>query len=196
MSLKKIYSGYEVLKSTKDNTRCVSNLRSDISKECEKFLGNTNRQIEEVLNVFNELATQIGLTIKNDLPTNETVKNFNNKIKLVVNINYVEPMSLFIKHVYAHDEYRTSIKKGNDDFFLNVKPSEVFKKHSEIIENTENNLKLMFEFKEYWKDLKESTKLKVKQIMMTLIDLAKSYIEIKDDANEVAKILVKINKQK
>jgi hypothetical protein len=96
----------------------------------------------------------------------------------LIEMNFAEPIGLFINKVYIVDEYRKSIKAGNDDFFLENK----------------DKMNNMFRFKAYWKQIHLDTQMELKNMMKVLIDLTEKYIEIKDDGNKVAEVMKKIAK--
>lgn len=164
-----------------------------LEKKCKKHLSESNKTLTQLIETFNNLVIEISKLIITELPLNEDIKTLNKGLKKIIYINHVEPISMFIKNVYADPEYRTSLKKGNDDFFINASPKDVLKKHADVVSTNEENIKKFFEFKIYWSKLSENTKLTIKTIMSTIIDITQKYIEIKDDANDVAKILIKID---
>ncbi len=165
-----------------------------LEKKCRNYLHDSNIKLDKLLGAFNELIKEIGKLLATDLPLNDDVKLLNKGINSVITINYVEPISLFIANVYKYEDYRKSIRKGNDDFFLNVKPKDIAKKHGNIVTQNTDYASKIFQFKMYWNNLSNDTKLTLKTIVVTLLDITEKYIEIKDDSNEIANILVKLNK--
>ena len=180
-----------------NNTNSKNHIKDEISllsKDCKKYISNSNKTLEQLIDTFNNLIIEISRLMMVELPLNDDITNANDKIKKIIFINKVEPISMFIKNVYSDDDYRTSLKEEKDDFFINASPKYIIKKHADKnILSDESSIKKFFEFKNYWKRLKEETKLTIKQIMATLVNITEKYIEIKDDTNDIAKILIKID---
>lgn len=167
---------------------------SDLEKDCKKYINNSNKTLEQLIDTFNNLTVEISKLMMVELPTNEDVISANDKIKKLIFINKVEPISMFIKNVYSDDECRISLKDGKDDFFINASTKDILKKNNEKkLFSNEIIVEKFFEFKNHWKNLNDETKHTIKQIMSTLIDITEKYIEIKDDTNDIAKILIKID---
>lgn len=162
-----------------------------IKKKCKKYISSSNRNLDEIINTFNGLISGIGKLIEKELPCNRDISFANSQFPLIIKINYVEPISMFIKHVYIHKEYRESLKTGDDSYFLGTDTS-ILNKHKDIIPQNEDNVKKFFEFKQYWNKMTDITKEKIKEVMMVIISLVEKYIEIKDDTNDVVFILMNI----
>lgn len=164
---------------------------------CTNYISESNAKLHKLITTFNDLGKEITISLSTDLPDNPDIILLSKGIKTMINMNYVEPISLFIKNVYIHDDYVRSIRKGKDDFFLNASPEDIIKNHDDSLgeDITRSNISdKIFQFKAYWKLLKHDTRDLIKAIMVTLIDITEKYIEIKDDTNEIAKILVKLNR--
>lgn len=166
---------------------------SSLEKKCKKYLNDSNKTLEQLIETFNNLATEVGKLMMEELPINDDIKFLNKGLERIIYINRVEPISIFIKNVYSISDYRISLKKGKDDFFINASPQDVLKNHSDVVESNDDNIKKFFEFKNYWGRLSANTKLTIKAIMSTLIDITQKYIEVKDDTNDIAKILIRLD---
>lgn len=164
-----------------------------LENKCKKYLGESNKTLEKLIEAFNNLIVEVSNLIMAELPHNTDIKFLNNGLKKIISINRVEPISMFIKHVYSNVEYRISLKKCKDDYFMNTNPNDIFKKHNDILSSNEDNIKKFFEFKNYWGIIDDSTKMTIKSIMSTIIDITQKYIEIKDDSNDIAQVLIKID---
>lgn len=206
MIAKKIINKSEKIFNDKHNSlsksskpyQSMSVIKNDIElleKDCKNFLNGSNKTLEQLIDTFNNLIIEVTKIIMSQLPSNDDIKNANDKINKIIFINKVEPISMFIKNIYADNDYRISLKNGEEDFFMNASPKDIIDKHkSNNILSNENSIRKFFEFKNYWKRLDETTQLTIKAIMSTLIDITEKYIEIKDDSNDIAKILLKIDK--
>ncbi len=184
---KQIFGSDNMLKSNVSS----SDIKS-LEKKCRKYLGESNKNLEQIIQIFNGLMVEVGKLIARELPLNEDIKTLNKGLTTIIKINYAEPICMFIKNIYIHPEYVNSLKKGRDDFFIGAS-KDILKKHSNVIGDNEDNIKKFFEFKTYWGRLNDNVKNKIKEIMMTIIDLTEKYIEVKDDSNDVANILFRID---
>ncbi len=86
-----------------------------------------------------------------------------------------EGIALFIQNVYSNDEYRTSIKNGDDTFFLHESFNEA---------KSEGYESKIFEFKDLWKNLDEDSKSLIKESMQMLIEHAETYIGVVAQINK------------
>lgn len=193
MIAQKIINESEVLFSNVKNNNLSKSDISHLEKKCRKYLGESNKNLTQIINMFNDLIIEVIKLIIKELPLNEDIKDLNNKLKMVISINYVEPISRFITNIYIYPEYRISLKKGRDDFFMGITSKDMLDKHNDLIDNAEDATQMFFDFKTYWGRLSDNTKTKIKEIMAIIIELTEKYIEIKDDANDVAKVLIKLD---
>lgn len=185
MSLQKITNIAEELFQKNKNHITKEDITS-LENKCKKYLTETNKKMTLCVKTFNGLAIEIGILLKKEFPKETDIKTYNNIVPELVKINPVEPISLFIDKVYVIDKYRHSIKDGNDDFFIGDD-------HEEITKGDKDNIRRMFQFKSCWKNLKPDTQQTIKDIMAVLVDLTAKYIEEKDNGNQIADIMKKIN---
>jgi hypothetical protein len=99
---------------------------------------------------------------------------YKNSIKIFFEERPAEPITMFIKHVYANDVYRKKIKSGDDSFFMT-------QTYDGVINKTMTTK--IFEFKELWKSFDDNNKQLAKQTMSSLIDRAELYLDILSDIN-------------
>lgn len=176
-------------KNKKDVTQ---NEIENLEKKCRRFLSDSTKNLNQIIETFNSLIKGVGTLLSKEIPDNYDITTFNTGFKLMTSVNYVEPISLFIKNIYINSEYRTSLRDGDDDYFLG-RSSDILKNHVDVIGDDEYNVSKFFEFKNYWVNLSENTKQKIKDVMSTIVGLVDRYIEIKDDSNDIAKILIKLD---
>lgn len=181
MSIKKILSHSEELFS-KDRKNIHKQDISSLEDKCKRCLSEINRKIELCVNAFNNMALEISKIMKTILPKDNEAKLYYNFFKQLVKAKPLEPISLFIDKVYSIDEYRLSIKNGNDEFFLD-------NNHENVIGDDKNKINKMFKFKSCWKELDGEVKHSIKEMMKTLINLTAKYIEELDNGNQIADIM-------
>lgn len=162
-----------------------------LEKNCNKYLEGLNVKFDILIKTFNNLLMEITNLLLSDLPKIKEIQHGRTKLSFLINTNYVEPISLFILHIYKYDDYVLSIKNGNDDFFLQSSSNNVIKRHGD--KNAEK-IKKIFQFRYYWNDIKFETKETIKAIMKVMVDITTKYIEIKDDGNKITEILKNITK--
>jgi hypothetical protein len=150
----------------------------NLEEKCKKYLVETNKKLKLCIDAFNDLTLEISSIMRQQFPKDKDTIMGNEFLTELIEMNFAEPIGLFINKVYIVDEYRKSIKAGNDDFFLENK----------------DKMNNMFRFKAYWKQIHLDTQMELKNMMKVLIDLTEKYIEIKDDGNKVAEVMKKIAK--
>jgi hypothetical protein len=88
-----------------------------------------------------------------------------------------EPIAYFIKYVYSNDEYREKILAQDETYFMNQNYSEV---------PQDSSVKI-FEIKELWTSLDDTTKKLIKLTFKHLADRTKLYVDILSDINKFKK---------
>lgn len=156
-----------------------------LEEKCKKYLVETNKKLKLCIDAFNGLALEISSIMRQEFPKDKDAIMGNEFLTELIEINFAEPIGLFINKVYIVDEYRKSIKAGNDDFFLE-------NNHKNVTGGDKYKMNKMFRFKAYWKQIHQDTQMELKDMMKVLIDLTAKYIEIKDDGNQIAEVMKKI----
>jgi len=87
-----------------------------------------------------------------------------------------EPIAYFIKYVYSNDEYREKILAQDESYFMN---------HG--YEDAQDYSTKIFELKELWTSLDDTTKKLVKITFKALADRSKLYIDVVSDINKLKK---------
>jgi hypothetical protein len=85
-----------------------------------------------------------------------------------------KPIMLFINYVYAVDEYRKNILKGNDEYFMG---------HDEYTDD-ESSIAQIFEFKMIWIKMDDKTRKLIKNYMKLLVEQAEVYLDILSEINK------------
>ena len=88
-----------------------------------------------------------------------------------------EPIAYFVKYVYSNDEYREKIIAQDESYFMGQEYKEVSQDHSVKI----------FEIKELWSTLDDTTKKLIKMTFKHLADRTKLYVDILSDINKFKK---------
>jgi hypothetical protein len=105
---------------------------------------------------------------------------YKTSIKIFFEEHPAEPITMFIKYIYANDVYRKKIKNGDDSFFMT-------QTYDGVIDKTMTTK--IFEFKELWKSFDNNNKLITKQTMLFLTEQAELYLDILSDINFHKKLL-------
>lgn len=148
-------------------------------------LGKINKKLEICINMFNSLGQEISDLLLREFPNDTSLYTYDSVIKEILKKNPAEPISLFILYIYKNDEYRQGFIDGDDTFFLE-------NDHAKVLEGNQKHIKKILKFKSYWGKLDTDSKDFIKDVMKTLIDVCKIYIQNKDDGNKlIAKDLVK-----
>ncbi len=158
----------------------------ELEHKCKKYLSETNKKMVLFVETFNGLAIEIGILLKKEFPKEHDIKKYNELVPGLIDVNPVEPISMFIDKVYSVDKFRRSIKEGNDEFFIDDS-------HDDITNGDQDKIKKMFQFKSCWKKLNIETQQTIKDIMKVLITLSAKYIDEKDNGNQIVDIMKKVS---
>ena len=143
----------------------------------EHLINDLKTRKNDVVESFNEIAlnmvNHLGEEFKDSIfgKNNTMIKNF---FKFKPN----EIILLFVDNIYENDDFRKQIKAGNEQFFM-----------AQTYENakTAGYESRIFEFKDIWSKMKNSTKMIVKESMTMLIDHCELYIDILSQINKLKK---------
>jgi hypothetical protein len=186
----------EKLRITQENILSNNSCEKDITKfkiNCKKFISDKNNTLTQLMDIFNNLMLENIKQLLNDIPNNNDLITLQKGIGRIIFINKSEPISMFIKHIYADDDYRISLKTSNDSFFMNTSSEDIAKKHSSSFLIDEETINNFFNFKKYWSIIQPETQTNIKSIMVSAVDIVEKYLEIKDDNNDVIKMLIKVD---
>jgi len=142
-----------------------------------KTTNNKEDLASNYINMFNSICKQVGNHLLSKFPTDKSFNIYNEILNEFIKIKPQEPISIFIKKVYAKDEYRSSIVSMNDDFFTNSS-------HDHLTKNKESRVEALFHFKYCWGILNDESKNFIKQAMKTLVDICEIYILYKSEQNK------------
>jgi len=131
----------------------------------------------DVIESFNQISINMITHLGNEFK--ESIFN-KNKIMLKNFFKFKpnEIIIMFLDNIYINDTFRTQIKSGNENFFM-----------LQTYDNVKNAgyESRIFEFKDIWIKMTESTKLIVKESMSMLIDHCELYIDILSQINKLKK---------
>jgi len=131
----------------------------------------------DVVESFNQISINMITHLGNEFK--ESIFN-KNKIMLKNFFKFKpnEIIIMFLDNIYINDTFRTQIKSGNENFFM-----------LQTYDNVKNAgyESRIFEFKDIWIKMTESTKLIVKESMSMLIDHCELYIDILSQINKLKK---------
>lgn len=156
-----------------------------MNNEYNYKLERINKKLELCIELFNTVLKDVKNIVSNELTGDFLTNMYNGVVDKIILVKPSEPILFFIKNVYSNDEYRKNIIDGNDEFFQNTKFDE--------IQNDENKMKVLFQFKSCWYKLTDDKKIYIKNAMKTLIDISKKYIEEKDNGNKLLKYYTEKN---
>lgn len=163
--------------------------KHDIKKyqtECKLCLTDVNNRMKQCINTFNNISLDLSKIMVKLLPDDDDTSKANKLLIELVKLKPAEPIALFIDKVYSVDEYRTSIKAGNDNFFLE-------KNHHKVTNGDTDKINKLFKFKKCWSALDDEIKDMIKNMMKVLVNLTAKYIEELDNGNEIALLMKKID---
>lgn len=179
----------EILRKKNNMT---STMESELLESyCLEFLDSINEKLEIYIGMFNQLIEQISLLIKKRFPEDPSLIIYHGIVEKYLQTKKLEPISIFVKYVYANDEYRKNIDEGDDKFFMK-------NNYKEITNNgEENKVQELLIFKTYWNRLKDKDKNFIKDVMKTMLQICAKYIVEKDDGNQITEIMmIHIKKEK
>ena len=87
-----------------------------------------------------------------------------------------EPIAYFIKYIYSNDEYREKILAQDESYFMN-----------QSYDYVKQDVVKIFEIKEFWTTLDDTTKKLIKLTFKHLADRTKLYIDVLSDINKYKK---------
>lgn len=131
----------------------------------------------DLVESFNQIAlnmvSHLGSEFKDSIfGKNKTmIKNF---FKFKPN----EIIIMFLANIYENDDFRKQIKAGNDNFFMEQSYENAKKAGYES---------RIFEFKDIWVKMTNSTKIIVKESMGMLVDHCELYLDILHQINQLKK---------
>jgi hypothetical protein len=127
-------------------------------------------EISECINMFNEVVSDIGITLITELPNESTVGIYNELLKTLLKKSPDFIIDSFVKDVYSDNIYRQSILNRDEDFFLE-------NNHKKIVEKHDDGKKTLFQFKSCWKKLSYDTQNYIKDAVVMLVHITEKYIE-------------------
>jgi len=164
---------------TMDSTNAFKNMtRIELSNNKTRF---TNK-IQMCIDMFNTLIKDLSDTISKDFPNDHTLGTYKGVMENIITSKPLEPISLFLMHIYKNKEYRDNIMEKNDKFFIN-------NDHSKITDGDQQKVSMMFQFKHCWKYMSDPLKDYVKSSLITLINITEQYVNFKVDLLDINKLL-------
>lgn len=181
MNTAKIIAQYESL--TKDRKKLTKEEATTLEHNCRECLKNTNEKLQMCIKMFNSLSEDMGNLLKKEFPYDQSMSIYSGVVSELIRNKPVEPISFFATNVYSNDTYRKYIIEGNEKFFLG-------NSYNELGTDAEN-VKMLFEFKNCWGKMNDSSKEYIKNVFKTLVKVTAQYIEEKYNGNQIALILAK-----
>lgn len=129
----------------------------------------------DIVESFNEIALNMVNHLGNEFKDSIFGKN-NTMIKNFFKFKPNEIIIMFLDNIYANDDFRKQIKAGNESFFM-----------AQSYEKAKNAgyESRIFEFKDIWVKMTNSTKMIVKESMVMLINHCELYIDILSHINKL-----------
>lgn len=137
-----------------------------------------NKKLSLCIELFNTIIIDLKKIISKETAGNIAINIYSGVVDKIIETRKYEPISFFIRHIYSNDSYRNNIIEGNESFFAD-------QNFDDITKEDEKKIKLLFQFKSYWKDFTLEKKEFIKNSMKTLVNICKKYIEEKDNGNKL-----------
>ena len=186
---------FESKQSTnKTNTKQLKTDIRQLKRECVHYIKISNDNLKQILLLFNSLLKKIGDILQLNFPQNEKIKKGNNKLVTLIQINQVEPISLFVMHIYKYDDYVAQIRSGDENFFNNTNGEQFMTRHGVGCDKSDlEKIKKLFLFRSHWNDLTDKSRNDIKSVMKIIVELTDEYIDIKDDTRNIVSISEKLD---
>jgi len=155
-------------------------------KQIDEYRVRIANNINKCVMVCNTVISNLANTISKNFPDDQSIGTYSGVIKEVVEKRPLEPISLFLLHVYRNDEYRENILSGNDNFFLS-------NNHNHLTNSDSEKISIMFQFKNSWSFMSNDMKQYTRQSMITIVKTCEQYIKYKSDSCDIDDICKKIN---
>ena len=133
-------------------------------KEIKDLKSKKNDLIESFNNISINMITHLGKIFKDSIFYKNRVM-LNNFFKFKPN----DIIAYFVYYIYSDDNFRKKIKAGDDKFFMEQSYDQAKHQGYEL---------RIFEFKDIWIRMDDSTKCIVKESMRMSIDHAELYLDI------------------
>lgn len=131
----------------------------------------------DLVESFNQIALNMVSHLGNEFKDSIFGKN-KIMIKNFFKFKPNEIIIMFLNNIYENDNFRKQIKEGNDKFFMEQSYEKAKKAGYES---------RIFEFKEIWVKMTNSTKIIVKESMGMLVDHCELYLDILHQINQLKK---------
>ena len=137
-------------------------------------------ELNNYIKMFNEICKRVGEHLLSKFPKNRDIHIYNEVVSDVMKKKPTEPISIFIKKIYANDSYRKSILESDEKFFRH-------NDHEDLTGGDENSVGILSQLQSCWDKLNDESKFFVMEAMKTLIEVCDLYIENKDELNKLKK---------
>ena len=141
----------------------------------EHLISKLKTRKNDIIESFNEIALNMVTHLGNEFKESIFGKN-TTMIRNFFKFKPNEIIIMFLENIYSNDEFRKEIKAGNENFFIN-----------QTYDNVKNSgyESKIFEFKDIWSKMTNSTKMIVKESMTMLVDHCELYINILSQINKL-----------
>jgi hypothetical protein len=144
----------------------------------QEKISNLTEEINKFVNMFNSVCKQMGIHMLGKFPKERNICIYNDIISNIVKKKPEEPISIFLMKVWANDKYKNSIITSDEEFFTNGN-------HSDLTQGDQDNVNMLFQFREYWEKLGQDSKIYIKKAMITLVNICDAYVESNDELNKL-----------
>lgn len=134
-------------------------------------------QKNDIVKSFNEIALNMVNHLANEFKDSMFNKN-NTMLTNFIKFKPNEVIVMFLENIYANDDFRQQIKAKNENFFM-----------AQSYDDAKNAgyESRIFEFKNIWGKMTNSTKMIVTDSMVMLIEHCELYVEILSRINKLKK---------
>jgi hypothetical protein len=139
-----------------------------------------NNKISMCVAMCNTLLQNVATTVHNDFPYDPMISTYSSALTDFIKNKPLEPISLFLMHVYANDTYRKNIIAKNESFFM-------ASTYDKVVGSDNKKIEMMFMFKQQWGNMGDELKDYVKDSMATLIEICRQYVEYKGLLSDISK---------
>lgn len=147
------------------------------------YVDTLNKKISTCVNMYNTLVKNMFVTVQNTFSDDQSLGTYQSILNGVIENKPLEPISLFLLHIYKNDTYRTNMIEGNDYFFM----TEDLK---DVTNDNQQKMSALFKLKSYWKVMDDSLKTYIRTSLKTLCRICEQYIENKSNVSDANKLII------
>jgi hypothetical protein len=154
--------------------------KDNLIKKRDQF----QKEMNNLTSMFNAISEGIGKRLVAEFPGNRDLVIYNQIITSIIKKKPLEPISIFMVHIYGNDKYREAILNEDEKFFKSSR-------HENLTSSDEDKIKAMFQFQSCWDKTGDELKKIIKSSMKKLVEIAGDYILTKGEHADTTDMLKK-----